>query len=124
LITPEVVALPREWRERRRLMREKLRRWGLPSGVSDPASTESFSGISVAPLRQCPRFRALVRAPMLSDLGLVEPGAMDEAFRSWLAGSAPASFDVHFIAAVVLEATLASLQAARGSAARDEAEVA
>jgi hypothetical protein len=117
LITPEVVrychALPREWRERRRLMREMLRRWGLPSSVTDPASTESFSGISIAPLRQCPRFRALVRAPMLSDLGLVEPGAMDEAFRSWLAGSAPASWDVHFIAAVVLEATLASLQAAK-----------
>src|SRR3954451_10123647 len=39
LIAPEVVrychARPREWRERRRLLRDLLRRWQLPASVSE-----------------------------------------------------------------------------------------
>ncbi|WP_263139425.1 asparagine synthase C-terminal domain-containing protein [Pseudomonas sp. RIT-PI-AD] len=119
-IEPEVVrychALPPEWRQGRRLMRGLLERFGYGASLTHPARTESFSPLTLRPLRQCPVFRRLLHAPRMADLGFFEPRALEKAFDDWLVGRAPQAWALHFIAVVVLEATLASLEASAGSA--------
>lgn len=117
LVTPEVVrychALPTEHRQRRTLMRETLRRWGLPALVSHPESTESFEATCARAMRRCPSFSRLLRAPRLADLGLVEPARVERAFQRWVSQGRPSSEGVHFVAIATLEATLEALESSR-----------
>ena len=116
LITPEVVrychALPAELRRDCALMREVLERWGLPSSVSHPGSTELIEGMCSGAMRRCPEFARLLRAPRLADLGLVEPGRVDRAFREWSARRLPSSAALPLVAIATLEATLDALESA------------
>jgi asparagine synthase (glutamine-hydrolysing) len=120
LITPEVVrychALPAEWRRERALMRELLERWGLPRFVSHPEATESFEGMCSTAMRRCPDFARLLRAERLADLGLVEPGKVETAFREWSARRAPSSEALPLVAVATLEATLETLESAASRA--------
>ena len=114
LITPEVVrychALPAEWRRERALMRELLAGWGLPRSVTHPEKTESFEGMCASAMRRCPELARLLRAPRLADLGLVEPGRVETAFREWSSRQAPSSDALPLVAVATLEATLEALE--------------
>jgi asparagine synthase (glutamine-hydrolysing) len=117
LITPEVVrychALPAEWRRERRLMRQALANLGVPQSVTHPASTEDFAELCEMQMRSCPVFRDLLHARSLAGRGLVEPSAVRAAFARWCDGKTPPEWDLHFIAIVILEATLNTLRASR-----------
>jgi asparagine synthase (glutamine-hydrolysing) len=117
LITPEIVrychALPAEWRGGRRLMRQALARLGVPQSVSNPAGTENFAAFCEAEMRSCPVFRDLLQARRLSEMGLVEPSAVEPAFSRWCDGNTPPEWDLYFIAIVILEATVRTLRASK-----------
>jgi asparagine synthase (glutamine-hydrolysing) len=113
LIAPEVVryahALPSEWREERRLMRELLVRWRLSPRVTHPQSTESFEQTCANAMLRCPNFQRLLRAERLADAGLVEPGKIGSAFHQWRAARLPSSEALPLVAIAFLEHMLMSV---------------
>ena len=113
LATPELArychGLPEEWRANRRTLREWLGRQGLPAAVTHPLQTENFANISLDALLKCPPHRGPLHTPRLADLGLVETSAVAPAYRAWVDGTGPRSWDAHFIAMTVLETTLMSI---------------
>lgn len=122
--TPELVqfcrSLPAEWRRGRRLQREYLARHGLPEQVWRPELPESFIPLLDQAMRSDARSRieTLFEDSRLEQAGLVDTGRLLAAYGRYRRGEDWSESDF-LLAAVVLELTLRSLEAAR--APQDEA---
>ncbi|MFG2820173.1 asparagine synthase-related protein [Kitasatospora sp. NPDC048365] len=71
--------LPKEWRGRKRLMREIISRTGMSSLVARPPLPENFEGVIVPAMRRygAPRIRRILAdgSPLI-DAGLLDPGGL------------------------------------------------
>ncbi len=98
--------LPLEWRQGKRLLRERLARRGLPTEVAYPAMPENFSAVMAAAVRRyaAPMLARSIESGILADLGLVNRHALLTAAQQAMAE--PGAADQRLYAVAALECAL------------------
>jgi hypothetical protein len=81
--------LPLEWRAGKRVLRERLRRAGLPTDVANPSQPETFSELMQLGLRRygLPILKDMTSESRLVDLGYLDPVAITCAYEDAVTAS-------------------------------------